>query len=234
MRAEEQAAAVPLLGDHAEGGDTDGELENRSPLLLETVRTIVERWPQPPDPIKGRSLADLLKGELGKVQSTNPDAQDVAAVTAEYQRQIDESLAQEARSLFNVAYTAAQIGDRSRAVERGPRITRGAKVEQGYCVQNRDARIRSCFATNVERHTFITLERWRARTERALAMGTVESVGAVLYTGYLLPFEITSILIMIAILGAVVLASRPEAVAKRPHSEKPESAPELAGAGKER
>lgn len=64
-----------------------------------------------------RSAADLLKGELGKVQSTNPDAQDVAAIAAEYQRQIDEALAQEARSLFNVAYAAAQTGDRSRAVE---------------------------------------------------------------------------------------------------------------------
>jgi NADH-quinone oxidoreductase subunit J len=35
--------------------------------------------------------------------------------------------------------------------------------------------------------------------------GTVERVGTALFTTYLLPFEITSILVLIAILGAVVL-----------------------------
>jgi tetratricopeptide (TPR) repeat protein len=63
-----------------------------------------------------RSSADMLKAELQRVQTSNPDAQDVAAVTAEYQRQIDEALAQEARSLFNVAYASAQIGERDRAL----------------------------------------------------------------------------------------------------------------------
>ncbi len=64
-----------------------------------------------------RSSADVLKGELQRVESANPDAQDVAAVTAEYQHQIDEALAQEARSLFNVAYAAAQVGERDRALD---------------------------------------------------------------------------------------------------------------------
>lgn len=38
--------------------------------------------------------------------------------------------------------------------------------------------------------------------------GTAEHVGQVLFTEYLLPFEVISILILIAILGAVVLARR--------------------------
>ncbi len=35
--------------------------------------------------------------------------------------------------------------------------------------------------------------------------GTVEQVGTAIFTTYLLPFEITSILVLIAIVGAVVL-----------------------------
>ena len=30
-------------------------------MLFDVVREAVERWPQPPDPIRGRSMADLLK-----------------------------------------------------------------------------------------------------------------------------------------------------------------------------
>ena len=40
------------------------------------------------------------------------------------------------------------------------------------------------------------------------AVGTVRLIGEVLFKEYLLPFEITSILILIAIIGAVVLAKR--------------------------
>ena len=61
------AFAVALLGDHRgtgdEPGSAAGDLERRSPLLIEAVRRIVERWPQPPDPVRGRSLADLLRNE---------------------------------------------------------------------------------------------------------------------------------------------------------------------------
>jgi NADH-quinone oxidoreductase subunit J len=39
-------------------------------------------------------------------------------------------------------------------------------------------------------------------------MGYVEKIGHELFTRYLLPFEAISILILIAILGAVVLAKR--------------------------
>jgi NADH-quinone oxidoreductase subunit J len=36
--------------------------------------------------------------------------------------------------------------------------------------------------------------------------GTVKAVGAMLYTEYLLPFEVTSLLLLVAIVGAVVVA----------------------------
>jgi NADH-quinone oxidoreductase subunit J len=38
--------------------------------------------------------------------------------------------------------------------------------------------------------------------------GTAQQIGRVLFTEYLLPFELTSVLILIAILGAVVLARK--------------------------
>lgn len=56
-----QAAQVALLGDHAVGGLLGGDLEARSPVLLDVVRQIVEEWPQPPDPIRGRSLATAFR-----------------------------------------------------------------------------------------------------------------------------------------------------------------------------
>ena len=63
--------------------------------------------------------------------------------------------------------------------------------------------------------------------------GGPKEIAALLFRQFLLPFEITSVLILIAIMGAVVLASRPEAVAKRHPSEAPKAVPELVGAGKE-
>jgi NADH-quinone oxidoreductase subunit J len=36
--------------------------------------------------------------------------------------------------------------------------------------------------------------------------GTVKAVGRVLFTQYLLPFEATSVLLLVAIVGAVVVA----------------------------
>ena len=56
-------ASVPLLGGHRPEGSTEGELEHRSPILFDVVRGIVEQWPQPPDPIRGRSLSDILNEE---------------------------------------------------------------------------------------------------------------------------------------------------------------------------
>jgi NADH-quinone oxidoreductase subunit J len=40
------------------------------------------------------------------------------------------------------------------------------------------------------------------------AEGTPRNIGRVLFTDYLLPFEITSVLILVAILGAIVLAHK--------------------------
>ncbi len=38
-------------------------------------------------------------------------------------------------------------------------------------------------------------------------MGTVQAIGAVLYTDYVLPFELASVLLLVGMIGAVVLAS---------------------------
>jgi NADH-quinone oxidoreductase subunit J len=43
---------------------------------------------------------------------------------------------------------------------------------------------------------------------KALEIGTVEYIGKSLYTEYLLPFEITSILLLAAIVGVIVLAKK--------------------------
>jgi hypothetical protein len=51
---------IPLIGGHQEGGMADGQLEHQAPVLFDSVRSIVEQWPQPPHPIKGRSLSDVL------------------------------------------------------------------------------------------------------------------------------------------------------------------------------
>jgi len=60
-------------------------------------------------------------------------------------------------------------------------------------------------------------------------------IARLLFHEFLLPFEITSVLILIAIMGAVVLASRPEAIVRRHRAEpaQPETK-ELIAAGKER
>ena len=61
--------AIPLMGGHqadtphasGPGNVPDGELEHRSPVLFDIVRGLVEQWPQPPEPIRGRSLADVIR-----------------------------------------------------------------------------------------------------------------------------------------------------------------------------
>ena len=44
--------------------------------------------------------------------------------------------------------------------------------------------------------------------ERSVEIGTVEFIGHALYTGYLLPFEITSLLLLAAMVGIIVLAKK--------------------------
>jgi hypothetical protein len=56
---------IRLIGSH---GDEPAELEG---LVFDTVRSIVEHWPQPPNPLKGRSWADLLCLERVRVRRGN-------------------------------------------------------------------------------------------------------------------------------------------------------------------
>jgi NADH-quinone oxidoreductase subunit J len=65
--------------------------------------------------------------------------------------------------------------------------------------------------------------------------GVPHDIAQLLFHDFLLPFEVTSVLVLIAIMGAVVLASKPESIA--PTFVEPaqkEEVLELVGAGKER
>src|SRR5437763_924477 len=67
--------------------------------------------------------------------------------------------------------------------------------------------------------------------------GDPRDIARMLFHEFLLPFEVTSILILIAIMGAVVLASRPSDIARRPgkpERKEREEVRELAAAGRER
>jgi NADH-quinone oxidoreductase subunit J len=44
--------------------------------------------------------------------------------------------------------------------------------------------------------------------EKVAALGNTQVVARLLFTEYLLPFEITSVLLLVAIIGAIVLAKR--------------------------
>ncbi len=46
--------------------------------------------------------------------------------------------------------------------------------------------------------------------DRAVAIGTIEQIGQTLFTTFLFPFEVTSLLLTAAIVGAVVLARKKE------------------------
>jgi NADH-quinone oxidoreductase subunit J len=46
------------------------------------------------------------------------------------------------------------------------------------------------------------------QSDRSTEIGTVEFIGHALYTGYLLPFEITSLLLLAAMVGIIVLAKK--------------------------
>ena len=65
--------------------------------------------------------------------------------------------------------------------------------------------------------------------------GDPRVIARLLFHDFLLPFEVTSVLILIAIMGAVVLASRPEDIARH-HSQpkQKEEVHELLSSGKER
>jgi hypothetical protein len=56
---------IRLIGSH---GAEPAELEG---LVFDTVRSIVENWPQPPSPIRGRSWSDLFQMERVRVRRGN-------------------------------------------------------------------------------------------------------------------------------------------------------------------
>ncbi len=53
--------------------------------------------------------------------------------------------------------------------------------------------------------SFVTMSGLSPNSE---SMGTAESIGKILYSNYLFPFEVTSILLLAAIVGAIFLAKR--------------------------
>jgi NADH-quinone oxidoreductase subunit J len=60
---------------------------------------------------------------------------------------------------------------------------------------------------------WVLIERSATVAVRAGALpGPPKTIGWLLFHDYLLPFEVTSVLVLIAIMGAVVLAARPESV----------------------
>ena len=69
-------------------------------------------------------------------------------------------------------------------------------------------------------------------------LGTVESIGTAMFTTYLLPFEATSVLILMAIVGAMHLARREKTISTTADltvsdvSVAPEETNEMAGAGR--
>ena len=58
----------------------------------------------------------------------------------------------------------------------------------------------------------------RSSTTQSVSIGALwgapKDIARLLFHDFLLPFEVTSVLILIAIMGAVVLASRPEGAAR--------------------
>lgn len=53
-----------------------------------------------------------------------------------------------------------------------------------------------------------TIDAMRQQAPNALQNGTVEHIGKVLFTAYIFPFELTSMLLLAAIIGAIVMAKK--------------------------
>lgn len=70
---------ILLLGDHGseEGLPGRGLEAVRAVALREAIRTVVERWPQPPNPIMGRSVGSEIRESLIKKEPVVPEAQKV-------------------------------------------------------------------------------------------------------------------------------------------------------------
>jgi NADH-quinone oxidoreductase subunit J len=54
----------------------------------------------------------------------------------------------------------------------------------------------------------LTEEPVRERTTSAAAAGNTEMVGRALYTTYLFPFEVASLILLVAMIGAILMAKK--------------------------
>jgi hypothetical protein len=111
---------VTLLGDHrdeTDGASSAGQLEIRSPALLGEVRRIVERWPQPTDPIRGRSLANELKRMAVKIVPPS-NATRLARLLQRVGAHSQHGCLQGIRSIPHLAETPLPTMDRRSAVMR--------------------------------------------------------------------------------------------------------------------
>ena len=118
--AESKLGQVKLLGDHRderEGASSGGQLEIRSPALLSEVRRMVEQWPQPPNPIEGRSLANELRSmKTAIVRPTN--AQQLARLLRLVGGVSDRGRLRALRSLPHAVETPLPVIDRRSTVLR--------------------------------------------------------------------------------------------------------------------
>jgi NADH-quinone oxidoreductase subunit J len=80
--------------------------------------------------------------------------------------------------------------------------------------QERIGRARGCFGIVLGAALFVILYRAIHSLEMEISetvpegFGTIEAVGDALFTRYLYPFEIVSVLLLVAIIGAVLIAKR--------------------------
>ena len=61
---------------------------------------------------------------------------------------------------------------------------------------------------------YLGFQQYRESVTKANEIGTVESIGSALFSTYLLPFEITSVLLVVAMAGALFLSKKNLSVAK--------------------
>lgn len=115
---------------------------------------------------------------------------------------------------FDVLVDGKEVIDPAMKLEAGQRIiikrTRYKGLDR-VVASPTDTDARLAAGMPLEGETPLTEEQKR-RVKRRLVLweqfGTVESVGKQLYTKWLLPFEITALLLLAAIVGAVVMAKR--------------------------
>jgi NADH-quinone oxidoreductase subunit J len=61
---------------------------------------------------------------------------------------------------------------------------------------------------------YLGFQQYQKSVTKANEIGTVESIGSALFSTYLLPFEITSVLLVVAMAGALFLSKKKLSVAK--------------------